>query len=1059
MPVSKIYHFLSKPNSQYFLILGLGVIHFLVGIITSFLVYGEIHGEFFVIIPISTAITTMFLYKFFVYSSKKEKENEERLIFLTEASSEGIVVHEKGIVLEANPAAEKMFGTSIGESIGKEITQFFAEALTDEIVQKVRTNLPVVFEIKAKRKDGTVFPVEVLGRTLSYRGRTVRVSALRDISIQKQSENQKEFLKMIPKISSEGFWLLDENQKTVDVNESLCKMLGYSKEEFLGRRPIEFATDEGIRNLKKITAMIRSTNHRKYEIPLRHKSGTVVHTIFSASTIRGEKGEAIYSFAFVTDITENKKNELKIEKLNRLYSILYKTNEAILRLKDPNSLFNFVCNISSYKELFKMVWVGMLNKEGTALLPVAFAGSTGDYLDNLNILISDDSGDRHCIEGNAFREGAANYSNDVYNDSNMILCSKEILKNEFRSVAAIPLFLDSKPVGTVSFYSSEINYFNIEIITLLETLARDLSYAIKSSEMEKSRKITEEALRKSEERYSLSALAANDGLWDMDIDSGEVYFSTRWKTMLGYSDSDIGKSVEEFFKRVHPDDLEELKSNIQSLLDGHSTLLYSEHRMRQKDGTYIWVLIRGISQFRNGKACRIVGSQSDIHSRKIAEEKLSYDALYDRLTGLPNRNFIMEKLNASLEKIKTTEGFSFAVLFIDLDRFKNINDSLGHLSGDKLLKEVGERLKKVLRETDTFGRLGGDEFLIVMEPADSVSELNQFIENIFNELVDPFTIGNHDFFVTTSIGVAIGSPKYNNSEEMLRDADIAMYRAKDLGKNTFQIFQKDMTTNLLEHVTLETNLRKALKRKEFVLYYQPKISLKDMSITGFEALIRWRSSDSKMIPPNDFIPLTEETGLIVQIGEWVVREACLQIQKWEKAGFNKLDVSVNYSAKNFKQKNTCTLIQDTLSEFNLLPHLLNIELTESSVMENPEYTVKVLNALKEIGVSISIDDFGTGYSSLNYLKKFPVDILKIDRSFVQDIVTNPNDAAITTAIIALSHILKLEVVAEGVETKEQLQFLRANGCDFIQGYFFSPPLPAEATETFLNNFKKQVSLN
>ncbi len=1052
MPEPHITGLSTKLNKLYLLILGL-LIHFLAGIATSFAIFGEIQREFYVIFPISSLIALLLILKLFFNSRQKENENEEKLIFLTEASSEGIVVHNQGTILEANPAAEQMLGLSRGESIGKQVFDYIVEDSKDEIIQKVRENRADPFEVRVRKKDGTLFYVEVLGKTLPYKGKPVRVSTIRDISFRKKSESQRELLEMIPQISSEGFWLLNEKQETIDVNNSLCRMLGYSKNEILGRQPIEFATEEGAGTLKKTTTMIRSTDHRKYEIPLRHKSGKIVYTIFTATTIRNEKGDAAYSFAFVTDITENKKNELKISKLNRLYSVLYKTNEAILRFRDSKSLFDFVCNISTYEGLFKMVWVGMVNDEGNAIIPVSSAGIIDGYLDNLYVPVSENL-DGCRPEGSAFRERATNYSNDIENDSSMIPWARESLKNDFKSVAAIPLFLDSEPVGTVNFYSTESNFFNIEIITLLETLARDLSFAIKSSEMEKARKKTEEALRKSEERYSLSALAANDGLWDWNLETGEVYFSTRWKTMLGYLDGDVGKSMDDFFDKVHPDDLEKLKENIQAHLEGQTPLLYNEHRMVQKDGSFRWVMLRGISQFRENKAFRVVGSQSDIHSRKIAEEKLSYDALYDSLTGLPNRNFIMDKLNDSLEKIKTVTGYSFAVLFIDLDRFKNINDSLGHLSGDKLLKEAGERFRKTLRNTDTIGRLGGDEFIVILEPAESISELNECIERIFNELVDPFILGNQDFFVTASIGVAIGAPEYISSEELLRDADIAMYRAKDLGKNTYQIFQKEMTAKLLEHVAMETSLRKALKRKEFVLYYQPKISLKNMTVTGFEALIRWKSPDNGIIPPNDFIPLSEETGLIVPIGEWVVREACLQIRQWERAGFGKLNISVNYSAKNFKQKNTCNLIKDTLDEFNLHPNLLDIELTESSVMENPEYTVKILNALKEIGVSISIDDFGTGYSSLNYLKRFPIDILKIDRSFVRDIATNPNDAAITTAIIALSHILKLEVVAEGVETKDQLDFLRESGCDSIQGYFFSPPIPAEATEEFLSKFNK-----
>ena len=441
------------------------------------------------------------------------------------------------------------------------------------------------------------------------------------------------------------------------------------------------------------------------------------------------------------------------------------------------------------------------------------------------------------------------------------------------------------------------------------------------------------------------------------------------------------------------------------------------------------------------QSTRAIGSQIGLFiARKQAEERIRHLAHYDELTGLANRSMFSQRLSHAIAQARRT-GTQLAVLFIDLDRFKNINDTLGHEAGDNVLREVAERLHECLRESDTVGRLSGDEFVVLLEGMPQSMQCADVAQKILTAVAKPFALGAHEFHLTASIGISTYPADSEDPQSLLKNADVAMYRAKELGKNNFQFYSAQMNIHTLERLALESSLRGALERNEFVLHYQPKVDIRSGRIIGMEALVRWQHPTKGLIPPMQFIPLAEETGLIVPIGEWVLRTACACNKSWQEQGLPPLCIAVNLSARQFAYENLVQDVARVLNETGLDAAFLELEITESMVMHDPEHAIELLNKLKGMGINISIDDFGTGYSSLSYLKRFPINSLKIDRSFIRDLPLDGYDAAITEAIIAMAHGLKLKVIAEGTETGEQLRFLRAHECDEMQGFYFSKPLP------------------
>jgi len=580
----------------------------------------------------------------------------------------------------------------------------------------------------------------------------------------------------------------------------------------------------------------------------------------------------------------------------------------------------------------------------------------------------------------------------------------------------------------------------------LKVLGHHVRYVLRASDALNQLKRSREALQASEERYALAEMGSNDGLWDWNFSEEKIFISPRWKSMLGYEEGEIGTHPDEWFSRVHPNDFKQLQQNITACFEGTASHLQSEYRMMHKDKSVRWVLTRGIVVFdKNNKAYRMAGSQSDITQRKQYEDQLRHDAFHDALTRLPNRSLLLERLTHAFKVHKRHSEFCYAILFLDIDRFKMINDSLGHNLGDEVLRLVASRLSSSLRSLDTvayFGdtlaRLGGDEFVILLEGLKNTHDAEIVAERIQRVMEKSVTVESHEIVVSVSMGIAFSSVDYKEPEDILRDADTALYRAKALGRARYQVFDASMHEKAMMLMQLESDLRRALARNEFYLHYQPIVSLKTGRVEGVEALIRWAHPSQGTLHPAIFIPLAEETGLIVPIGEWVLRAACRQNMLWAREGVE-LRVAVNISACQLHQKDFVDVVAAILQETGMPASRLELEITESMIIEDREGVASKLLKLSQIGVHISLDDFGTGYSSLGHLQQFPINKLKIDRSFIDKMSSDKETCQIVQTIILLSQKIGIQVVAEGIETIEQQNLLKELNCDHGQGFIFARP--------------------
>ena len=550
-------------------------------------------------------------------------------------------------------------------------------------------------------------------------------------------------------------------------------------------------------------------------------------------------------------------------------------------------------------------------------------------------------------------------------------------------------------------------------------------------------------MSQNEERYSLAMRASNDGLWDWDLKTNKIYYYDRWKEMLGFNNDEISDTPDEWLSRIHQEDHDRVRASIDAYLEGTTSNFEIEYRIRHFSGNYLWMMAKGLAiRTSSGRATRFAGSQTDVSERKSNEEQMIYDALHDTLTSIPNRTLLLDRIRQSLVRRKRYPKTSFAIIFIDLDRFRLVNESLGHIHGDELLQLISARLKETIPIGDTVARLGGDEFSVLLQDIESVRDVEAIAKDIQNSFSKPFFLGDKEVFASASMGIAHSDNNYKTPEEILRDSELAMYRAKRDGKSQSIVFQPQFRQSSLSPIDLDTDLRRALDRDEMELHYQPIISMRDRTISGFEALLRWSHRSRGVISPNEFIPLAEETGLIYDLGQWVLGKACKQIAAWNKSKEkeDQLEISINLSSRQFSDPNLVEGIVENIEKSGFNAEFLKIEITESALMQNAQRSVSMLNQLKDLNIKVCVDDFGTGYSSLSYLHTFPIDTLKIDRSFVHDMSRNFRNMEIIRTIIMLAHNLKLDVIAEGVETGEQDAQLSALGCQFAQGFYFSRPL-------------------
>jgi diguanylate cyclase (GGDEF)-like protein/PAS domain S-box-containing protein len=546
------------------------------------------------------------------------------------------------------------------------------------------------------------------------------------------------------------------------------------------------------------------------------------------------------------------------------------------------------------------------------------------------------------------------------------------------------------------------------------------------------------------EQLKLALWASNLALWDMDTATTEVFLSDGWSVMLGGPSQVTRTTTTELLKLVPPVEREYLVQQVKLVLKGLIAEYNVEHRVMSRSGEHLWIHSRGkvVERDSAGRALRMTGTNADITQRKLAEQRIQQLASRDTLTELPNRVLLADRLQQAIASAQRDRQ-SLAVLFLDLDNFKTVNDSLGHHIGDSLLRECANRLTGCLRQEDTVARQGGDEFIVLLTNVDGQRTTALVAQKILSILAGPFTIDGQELHISTSIGIALYPEDGSDTLSLLKNADSAMYLAKESGRNTYRFFTAGLNQLAQARLELENSLHLALRRGELRLHYQPQIDLVTGKTVGVEALVRWQHPERGMVLPGHFIPAAEEAGLITAVGEWVLFEACRQGQAWFKSSGIPLRVGVNVSARQFRTKDLPEVVASVLASTGFDPRLLELEITESVMMESTRDIVAKLNQLARMGVQITIDDFGTGYSSLSYLKQFPIHKLKVDQSFVRDIATDSNNAAIVTAIIAMAKGLRLKVLAEGVETEEQLVFLRAQGCDEAQGFHIGFPVAGE----------------
>jgi diguanylate cyclase (GGDEF)-like protein/PAS domain S-box-containing protein len=636
------------------------------------------------------------------------------------------------------------------------------------------------------------------------------------------------------------------------------------------------------------------------------------------------------------------------------------------------------------------------------------------------------------------------------------------------SLLHVPILSKGEPLGVLSVTNRKNDVpFKENDEVVLSSLAAYAAVALENADLylQARQEITERqrvesALRESEERYALAVRAANDGLWDWNLKKSQIYYSPRWKQMLGFSDEEISDNPNEWFNRVHPDDIAQLRNNISVHVKGLSAHFECEYRIQHSNGTYRWMLSRGMAVIGSDKAAmRLAGSQTDITLRKQAETKLMHDAFHDSLTELPNRALFIDRLKHVIERSKRDNSNIYAVLFLDLDRFKDVNDSLGHLTGDQLLVATAHLLKSILRPMDTVARLGGDEFTILLEDIRDVSDVTRVADRIQKKLMQAALLPNHTIFMSASMGIVLSTTGYDRPEDVLRDADTAMYRAKENGRSRYEIFDSAMRDQIMLRLEIESALRKAIENEQLEVFFQPVVDVKIGRIVWFEALVRWKHPERGLLAPSEFLPLADETGLIIQLDRLVMRKAAAQLVKWQKEFLNDppFGVSVNISGKHINQTDFVEYIVQTLADTGLPPGSLNLEITENAVMGNFEIILDVLDRLQAHGIQVQIDDFGVGYSSLNYLSHNAIKVLKIDRSFISKILKDPNYMKIVQAIIKLTHGLGLTVVAEGVETKEQLAQLSKLECEYIQGKLISMPADDQKIAALLTKERNRRS--
>lgn len=827
--------------------------------------------------------------------------------------------------------------------------------------------------------------------------------------------------------------VIDSKGHIRQVNEAVRDVTGLSTSEIIGRHCHDMLHPDSIdmRQCEICLAIANQRQLRNFEI-FNSESEQWFEVSLTNIHYRDEMAGMVH---VRRNITVRKQAQEKFTRLNRLYTVLSHANKAILLATSREDLFQRICDIAIQQGGFKMAWIGLI--EGDVVSPQNYAGDEKGYLKDIQMRV-DQSDLANGPVGRAAKLAEVCCVNDAMGDPDFEPWRNAAIARGYRALAAVPLNFNGQVIGIFTIYSAYPNVFDSEMINLLSTLSDDISAAILHLDQEQQRLVAEDKLRQLSQAVEQSANAII-----ITNSDGEIEYVNRSFTQLtGYTLREVAGRTPKLFKSEEtPESVS--KEIWETLLAGNEWS--GEFQNKKKDGALYWSL-QSISPIKDeqGNVTHYLSTQEDNTELHIAQETIKKLAFYDPLTNLPNRRLLADRLDQAIASVKRYPNQMVAVMLFDLDNFKRVNDSLGHKYGDMLLQHVADIFLGLVREEDTVSRLGGDEFTIVLRGVPNIEKIADIATMFINRLAEPIELSGNQVIIGSSIGIAVYPQDADDSDTLLRNADMAMYHAKAEGRHNFQFYKDEMNTKAQERLLLENKLRHAIESGHFVLHYQPQVDLRTKEIIGLEALIRWIDPIQGVISPLTFIPLAEETGMIGKIGDWVISKACEENRMLQRMGFPEVKVAVNVSAYQFRHgDHLCGVIQESLAATGLQPNHLSVELTESILIEDVEGTISQLSSLKALGITLAVDDFGTGYSSLSYLKRFPIDILKIDQSFIRDILDDANDEAIVNAIIGMGRSLGLTVLAEGVETVAHRDYLIQQQCHFAQGYLYCKPKPAE----------------
>ncbi len=762
-----------------------------------------------------------------------------------------------------------------------------------------------------------------------------------------------------------------------------------------------------------------------------------------AAPMRDEVGKVTSLLGITRDITERKRAELRIERLTQLYKALSEINQAIVRMNQQAELFPLVCRCAVNFGGMKLAWVGQLDKENGNILLVASHGDMTDYLNRIPVSSLADVPEGRGVTGTALRENRSVIVNDYLNDPITAPWRESAANIGWASAAAFPIQRGRQPFAVLTVCHAQPQAFDEEAIALLEEMSIDISFALDNFDRETTRMASEESLRLAASVYDTSS----EAIMITNADNQIIAVNPAFIGITGYLAEEVIGNNPSILSSDHQDE-----TFYQTMLHELNTTGYWKGEIwgRRKNGEIYpkWLTINTVFN-EDGTIERRVAMFIDISQRREAEQLIWRQANFDALTALPNRQMFYDRLNQDMKKSHRANR-QLVLMFLDLDRFKEINDTLGHDMGDVLLKEAADRLNSCVRETDTVARLGGDEFTIILNELDDLSTVERVACSILSKLAEPFHLGSKIAYISVSIGVTLYPEDATSIEALLKNADQAMYAAKNKGRNRYSYFTPTMQLAAQTRMQIANDLREALIRNQFWIAFQPIVELGNGNICKAEALIRWQHPQRGLISPAEFIPIAEDTRLIVDIGEWVFREVTKQVLIWRKSYHPEFQISINKSPVQFRDENSASITwPNQLQQLGLPGQSIVVEITEGMLMDASDAINNKLLAFRDAGIQVSLDDFGTGYSSLSYLKKFDIDYLKIDQSFTRNLTPNSEDMALCEAIIVMAHKLGMRVIAEGVETLEQRDLLIAAGCDYGQGYFFSKPIPASEFEALL----------